>query len=178
MAIKSFSLFTLIIMINSAFSQNPKAHDVTLDNGMKFINQNKFELALEEFKKVIANDSMGYNGIAHNEIGYVYLKQKDFDKALTWFMRSKEINPNYPKSRQNIALAYLMKKDIENALSALNEFINELPGWPPAYYQRGNIYEFQGDMTKALRDYKTALFYNKKLNILPKEIVEILKQRD
>ena len=139
---------------------------------MEFINENKLDLALNTFEKAIEMDSTGLNGIAHNEIGYVYLKKLDSANALSWFNKSIEINPKNPKPRQNKALTYLTFNDLDNAIKTLDKFVNEIPNWPTAYFQRGNIYEHLGRDEEAFRDYKTALYYNQELNVLPKEIVE------
>ena len=143
---------------------------------MELIDQNKLEEALEKLQKVIKRDSTGIDGIAHNEIGYIYLKKKDSTNALLWFNKSIEINSRYPKPRVNKALTYIMAKDLDKALESLNEFIDELPGWPEAYYQRGNIFDYMGENKKAFKDYKTALYYNQKLNILPKFLVKKLEK--
>lgn len=161
-------------IINWTFSQDQEKIKSDLKEGMELINQNKLEEALEKFEKVIELDSTGIGGVAHNEIGYIYLKSKDSANALLWFNKSIGINPRYPKPRINKAITYITSNDLEKAIISLDEFINELPGWPEAYYQRGNIYDYKGENKKAFRDYKSALFYNQKLNILPKPLVKKL----
>ncbi len=174
---KTYLILTLFFgIINWSFSQVQEKIKSDLNRGMELINQNKLEEALKEFQKIIELDSTGANGIAHNEIGYIYLKMKDSTNALLWLNKSIGINPRYPKPRINKAMTYITSRDLDNAIKSLDEFINELPGRPEAYYQRGNIYDYKGENKKAFRDYKTALYYNQKLNVLPKPLVKKLEE--
>lgn len=101
---------------------------------------------------------------------------RDSTNALHWLDKSIKVNPLYVKPRINKVMAYLTLKDVDNAIKSLDIFIKELPGRPEAYYQRGNIYEYLGEYKKAYRDYKTALYYNQNINVLPKSLVDKIEK--
>ena len=46
-----------------------------------------------------------------------------------------------------------------------------------AYWQKGNILENEGKTKDALLEYRKALAFNRKLNFLPKELVDKMRQK-
>lgn len=51
----------------------------------------------------------------HNNLGYIYLKRGDSEKAALEFNRALELNPAFTKASLNLGYVYLLQGDVESA---------------------------------------------------------------
>ncbi|WP_299765355.1 tetratricopeptide repeat protein [uncultured Dokdonia sp.] len=148
----------------------------------RLITEGNYDKAVSKLEKALSIDTLGncgtqFNGKVHNELGYAQMRLGNLELSRELFDKSIDLNPRNPDPRTNRAASYILENDFENALLALDEFINELPGYPLAYWQRGNIKENSGDIEAALIDYKQAKYHNSKVNLLPQPIIEQIENK-
>lgn|SRR5487761_2310694 len=78
------------------------------------------------------------------------------DPALADYQAAVNLNPSAVPAHNGIAMIYLERHDNARAIEELTQSINLQPT-TDAYYQRGQIYESQGDHRKAVDDYDRAI---------------------
>ena len=84
-----------------------------IDTGMSYLNEKRFDKALESFNKIIGkepNNIMGWMGKGVSMVGL-----KKYDSAITHFKKSLEISPGNKDALQWLARAYYLYGDCKSA---------------------------------------------------------------
>ncbi len=129
---------------------------------------NYHEKALEIRKKL--GDELG-SAKDHNNIGLIFVKRREYDKALDRFNKSLKIRLRQKEqdkkqiaaSFSNMGLVYSKKGELSTALSyykdalELDKSIDNKAGIAADYNNIGNTYLAQGNYDKALDNYNKAL---------------------
>lgn len=76
----------------------------------------------------------------YNNLGDVYMKEQNYDKAIESFKKSFEIFPQYADAMHNLSIVYYINKDMENAKKYMQMAINTKPTLVPAWEKLGLIY--------------------------------------
>ena len=177
---KNLLLILGIILGQFSFSQNES--ELIYKEACLCITNGEYEKSIELLEKSIELDSLGncetgYNGKAHNELGYAYMRIGKLNKSRHFFDQSIELYPLNLDPRMNKVASFILEKDLEKAKTYLDELIEKVPWYPMAYWQKGNILENEGKTKDALLEYRKALAFNRKLNFLPKELVDKMRQK-
>ncbi|KJJ85564.1 Tetratricopeptide TPR_2 repeat protein [Candidatus Omnitrophus magneticus] len=124
----------------------------------------------------------------YNQIGGYYAKKGEFMKAIEYFKKSLEVNPNYTLAKNNLSRAYkdLEKQvalinpvditkakslneeavregkngNIKKALSLLEEAKKTCPSYDETYNNLGYVYYLLGDTSNAKENFSKALQAN------------------
>ncbi|MBZ0165634.1 MAG: tetratricopeptide repeat protein, partial [Candidatus Omnitrophica bacterium] len=117
--------------------------------------QNDLSLWEYTLKQGVEHD-MSYNnrGVALKEEGQFGAAIKDFKQALN-LQLAKGFDTS--ETHNNIGTVFSMTGQFEQALYAFEHAIRENPDYQTAYFNRANIYQFTGELTKAEEDYNHAL---------------------
>ena len=174
-------LFALIFISQFTFSQTEKP-DGLYKEAYQCITNGNYDKAIRLLTKAIELDSLGncgtgINGKAQNELGYANMRIQNFELSRDLFDKSIKLNPRNPDPRVNKVTSYLLEKDLEKAKIELDVFIKELPGYPLAYWQKGNILENEGKIKEALLEYRKARAFNRQLKILPEPIMKKIDEK-
>ena len=86
-----------------------------------FQKQNRHEIAVEEFLKVLKIDPNFYN--AYNALGVSYDHLKQYDSAIDAYSAALKINPELDYVYNNIGYSNLLKGDLEAATKAFEKAI-------------------------------------------------------
>jgi|GEM_PF-686111 len=126
----------------------------------KFAKLNYFRpennyLIEKEFEKDIENEPN--STIPYIGLSYVYITQKNYDKALSCLEKAIEIGPANAEHYYNIGVIYSIKKDYDKALEFYQK--SELPD---AFNNIGNIYAHKKEYDKAIDNFKIAIDKNPK----------------
>ena len=122
----------------------------------------KFKLieAIQSFQKALkAKDTKeARTAISqiYNLLGMRETEKNNYDGAIEFFKKSFNILQNN-QSLLEIANAYILKQDFDNALSTLEKSLSLYPENPKTYYHIGQIYYQKGNIEKALDLWKQAL---------------------
>lgn len=173
-------LIIIVLFCQMTFSQTKTPNNL-YKKAHQHITNGAYNKSINLLEKAIELDSLGncgtgVNGIAQNELGYAYLRIQKYELSRQFFDKSISLNPKNPDPRMSKVTSYILEKNLTKAKIELDIFIEELPGYPFAYWQRGNILELEGKMKEALIDYRKTIVYNN-LNILPKPIVEKINSK-
>jgi len=134
----------------------PDRAKAKFDEAMKDMGPGNYQKAIEGFTKAIAIWPQLTDGYVERAIAQHYLSQDD--RAMADLDQALQIDANS-------ASAHLVRgqifRDRHNAQGAMDEFTKSIQAQPglDAYYERGQIYESQGEHAKAIADYDQAIAY-------------------
>jgi len=132
----------------------PQRADKEYQLGMTLMRPGKYPDAVAHFSRALEispqlPDAYMQRGNAHRSLG-------DLDLALTDFQAAADLNGSLAEAHTGIAMIYVGRHDNTHALAELNKSIAIHPTLE-AYYQRGEIFEAQGDHQKAIDDFDLAI---------------------
>jgi len=131
------------------------------EQGITYYMDKKYDLAIEEFSKLILLDpnnpgSYGLRGFTYLDRGQANQNKSDYDLALADFNKSIELFPNAP-SYFGRGKFYLYKEENDAAIIEYNNALVLDPNYIEAYLNRGLLYGAIGDVNNAIKDFKTIL---------------------
>ncbi|MDQ1265643.1 MAG: Tetratricopeptide repeat protein, partial [Bacteroidota bacterium] len=85
------------------------------------------------------------------ELGLVYYKLKEYDKAVQVFNRTLSMNPQFAEAYSYLGAIFALRKQFENAEVCLNNAISIKPDLLDPHYNLINLYLFQKKFTEAGR---------------------------
>lgn len=98
-----------------------------------------------------------YSFLAFDILGVSAMRQDRTDEAITAFSRSIQINPAFPLSWFNRAIAYRMKGNFDKAMSDLNYALQLGQEVSSAYFLRALLYKEEGNFEMAINEYDRIL---------------------
>lgn len=98
-----------------------------------------------------------YSKRVYNNLGDVYSKEGDKQKAIQMFQKAIELDPNYNHAYHNLANTYLEVGDVQNAITNFEKSIQVDPNLYQSYYKLGLIYFNQKEYDKATQYFQETL---------------------
>jgi len=111
--------------------------------------------AEKSWKKVLELEPE--NGEAWNNLGVLYRRHGDDEKALAAFQEAEERAPDRPDIPYNIGNLYKSSGDFDKAVTYYNKAIEINPEYAPAFNNLGTLYETKKDRDKALEVFRRGL---------------------
>src|SRR5207302_2472097 len=102
--------------------------------------ENRLEEAGMNFRQVLQVDPKA--GPAYANLGVVYMRGKQWAKALQALDKAEELMPNAPGIRLNIGLAYYRQNEFLKAIPPFESVVREQPQAPQPRYLLGLCYFF------------------------------------
>ena len=81
------------------------------------------------------------------------LETGDYDKAIQYYTKEIEANPNLPAPYKGRAKAYMKKNEYTSAIKDIEQFLQKDNSVPETYYLMGQAYEYQNEKEKAKKWY-------------------------
>jgi len=91
---------------------------------------------------------------AHNNLGALYVKKGDLDKAVTEFRKTIDLDPSFIRPYKNLADALYKKGDMKKAASALRSAVKIYSEDYEIHYALASIYRQGGLIAKSEKEYK------------------------
>jgi tetratricopeptide (TPR) repeat protein len=149
---------------------------VSVEEGLKLMDEYKWDAAIEIFRKVLAGaKNEKHKVVALNLIGLCFYKQSDLDPALGNYKESLELAKKIKDKEGeaanlgNIGLVYYDKGELDKALEYHNKALKidkEIGNKEGEAANLGNIglvYYDKGELDKALDNYNQSLKINEEL---------------
>jgi tetratricopeptide (TPR) repeat protein len=95
-----------------------------------------------------------------NNLGGLYYKRGDYDKAIIFHKKALKINPYEHKTIFNIGYDYEAMGMPDEALMQYKKCIQYMPNYAKAYFNSGNIYAERKEYDKAIAAYQHAAQYD------------------
>jgi TolB-like protein/Tfp pilus assembly protein PilF len=141
-----------ILNLETAIGRQPNAVSPYLALAQTYAGQNLFEQAEATFRRAEEVES-GYWGV-HRAFGNFLYDLSRYDEAIQRHLKVTELAPDSGIGYDNLGNTYLALGDLEQAENAFNA--SPLPSrW--TYLNRGLVYYYRGEFTKAVEDQRQAI---------------------
>ena len=108
--------------------------------GQAALDENRLEKAERDFRQVLAADPQ--SGGAYANLGVVYMRRKQWAKALTSLHEAKNLLPKVPGIRLNIGLAYFRQSEYLKAIPSFESVVRDQSDAVQARHLLGLCYFF------------------------------------
>jgi tetratricopeptide (TPR) repeat protein len=108
--------------------------------GQDALKQGRLDEAERDFRRVLVLDPKA--GGAYANLGVVYMRRKQWPKALDELRKAEKLMPNEPGIRLNIGLAYYRQNDFLKAIPAFESVLRDQPQALQPEYLLGLCYFF------------------------------------
>ncbi|MBP8718918.1 MAG: glycosyltransferase, partial [Candidatus Atribacteria bacterium] len=166
----AFEIFKIVCEINPKIRINietqkkpdlnyiPEHIEKKLQEIEKIIDNNELNRAETELQNIIKN--YPNFGAAYNELGGIYYRKGEKEKALNYIRKASENDPSDIFILKNLANLYLELGHIDEALSIFEKVITLNPNDVETLVSIGRISELRGRIDDARVFYETALNYD------------------
>jgi len=147
-----------IAMYNAAekdgFTQRAQLYQ---DRGMALAKAGRFEEALKEFDRCLKEIKLPNQGAAVLlAAGRAANRAGQYDRAVTYYQRLAELQPEVTAAPIGISYALFKKGDVESAIRALNQSLAKRPS-AEVLHARSFLFWQLGNQSRALADINVAL---------------------
>jgi Flp pilus assembly protein TadD len=122
-------LAVLLAVAGRAPAQSSPEAELRFSTGVMHLREGRIDLALEEFKRAVKEDSK--NPYFQKGLGQAYAAKRDWAPAISAFRRALELNPLYVDTRNDLGYALVMSGDRDGGkkefLSAFSDPMNPAP---------------------------------------------------
>lgn len=108
--------------------------------------------------------------LAHYTLGYAYIKEKAYDKALEQFSLVVKANPAMSLAHNNMGNIYYLRREYDQAMVSWQRAIETDPQNPMPYFNMGLIQKHRGNYQEALA------YFERYLNKVPAADPRVLGQ--
>lgn len=133
--------------------------------GVSYLENGQVNKAFMEFQKAIELNP-GKKGTL-NYLGYLSMRLKKYDEAISYYKKAISIDPDYSKALNNLGITYAEMGNWDESVkyfdSALSNPMYETPEM--AFTNKGYVLYMKGDYDQAERAVKEALIINR---LIPK----------
>ena len=107
--------------VSTAPTRNTEAAKRANDVGFKHLANGELTEATEAFRRALSADAEF--GPAHNNLGKVYFKQKDYYRAAWKFEYASKLLPTHPEPRNNLGLVLEEAGELDRAVECYREAV-------------------------------------------------------
>jgi len=158
---KKLMILVMAIFISScatASIENTNKATAHFKLGVSYLNENNVQPAFIEFRKAYELNPEDKEVL--NAIGIIYLlKFEDYPKAIDFFQKAVNIDPDFAEAHNNLGFAYEKSKKFNEAIESYKKALANLIYRSPekAYYNLAKVYYRLGKYDDAINAYKEAL---------------------
>ncbi|MFQ5882492.1 MAG: tetratricopeptide repeat protein [Candidatus Methylomirabilales bacterium] len=127
------------------------------DLGLAYLNTANFRMAIPELTKAV--EMVPSDPVYHNALGIALMADRRLDEAIKAFEEAVRADARFSEAKNNLASVYMLKGNPEKARTILLEVLKD-PFYPTpeyAYFNLAKIFEQQGKLDQAIREYRRAL---------------------
>ena len=147
-------------MIDEVERENQKQREiypevVLLEEGMKYLNERKFDQALSIFQQ--ADHVNPYSPDVHFLLAKTYYLQGSLDSAEKEYRETVKLKPEYVKAHIDLATIYASRGNWKDAIDQYNQVLKLGTKDPAVYSALGKLYLYRNQVDEALKQFKKAL---------------------
>ncbi|MFQ5455959.1 MAG: tetratricopeptide repeat protein [Nitrospirota bacterium] len=130
----------------------PMSYKAYHEMGIAYQDENKFNLAIENYTKVLSINPDYY--LAYTNLGNIYYRMGRINLAMKNFQETLRINPESHKAHLSIGKIYHDYGRLDLAIKEFKEVLRINPNNYDARMNLGFIYQKQGRLDLTLKEYK------------------------
>jgi tetratricopeptide (TPR) repeat protein len=115
----------------------------------------EIEQAIAEYQRVIKLDPA--NGPAHNALGYIYLRQKNYAAAESYFKKYVDVAPGDPNPHDSLGDYYSARGRLDQAMAEFEKALEVNPRFSVSRFKLAQVCEKQRRHEEAIHHYETLL---------------------
>jgi tetratricopeptide (TPR) repeat protein len=133
-------------------------------------DQYDFDGAIEDYQKILflTKDDI-LRSSAYNNIGYDYLRKKEYIKSIPFFQKALEIRPSFGYANDNLGFAFIMGGDLESGKFYLNAAMKTEDNDAGYSYRNFALYHQKRKEYKQAEEYFQKAFNN---IVIPIDLLE------
>jgi len=136
---------------------NPKDMQACLQKAHVLLNLERFDEAVEHYMEFIENADTPLKGLIYGYIGECYEYLEKNEKAIYWYQKSLELEPESCDSLVGLGICMLEQERFEEGLIYLQKAIEIDPEFAETYVYLAEAYIGMDDIDSALSAYKKSL---------------------
>ncbi len=145
-----------VLEFNTALEINPDYSPARNNLGSAYIEQENWKAAISCFNKV--KDDLLYATPHYplSNLGFVYYKIGDYDKAISYYEEALDFKEDFPKALQGLGLVYTAKGNYPDAIIYFQKALDVAPNQARIYLDVGKAYQLNQEYNKSYQAYKKA----------------------
>lgn len=108
-----------------------------------------------------------------NNLGNIYYRKMNLEKAKKYFQKALEIRPDYEISLTNLASIYVIENDFSNAKLYLYRALNHCPDYAEGWYELGSLYQKMNNTNSAEFCFRKSIQLDPNLRFLQGDLREL-----
>jgi tetratricopeptide (TPR) repeat protein len=129
--------------------RNPASSLAYTKRGVRYIWLADRDNAFKDLSKAIQLDPE--NAEAHDDLGVVLAQRGEYVKAIEHFHTTVRLDPTYQKGYHNLAMAYFITNNDDNALISVNNSLKLAPEFRDSLLLKSKILEAMGRIDEAMQ---------------------------
>ncbi|MBD1139019.1 tetratricopeptide repeat protein [Pelagibacterales bacterium SAG-MED46] len=125
------------------------------DLAIQYHKNNNFNDAQNYYQKVLKIDPNYIN--AHNNLGIIFKRLGDHEKAIDCFEKAIKINPNFAAAYSNLGNIFVVLEENQKAISYFEKSIEINPNHRDGLYNLGNLFLNTTEYKKAIDCFEKAI---------------------
>lgn len=158
--------------LQRAVELQPNAMDALAALTRLEIQRGRRDAAVARVKAVVSRD--GNNPVAHNLLGELYLAVKDSANASEQLARAQQLAPKWWLPYRNLALVKLGANDVPGGIATYEAGVKATNLEPVLVSDLAAIYERQGRIDEAIRQYEALHKHNPQLQLAANNLAMLL----
>jgi len=112
----------------------------------------------------------------HNNLGYLFNQDKQYNKARRILGRAIEITPDYPEAIVNLAISYKNMGELPRAEEICRRALEIKPGYPEGHNTLGDILRLRAKLPEAEAEYCRAIELNPGLSAARNNLANLYRE--
>ena len=142
-------------LIEKQIAKSPANMSLLIKRGELGLLTDDYDVALKDGLYVLKSNSEIYT--AYDLISATYQKMGQWNKAIPYFKKMQELQPDNTLVSYNLAISYQNVGQFGQTLDLLNGIIEESPEEANFYLARANLFILKGEMSSAKADFDKAV---------------------
>jgi tetratricopeptide (TPR) repeat protein len=142
-------------LIEKQIRQNPEDKSLYIKRGELQLLMDDYDGALKDGLYVLKSNANIYS--EYDLISTTYQKMGEWNKAIPYFKKMQELQPDNTLVSYNLAISYQNIQQFGPALDLFNGIIDRYPDEANYYLSRANLFMLKGDIQAAKADFEKAV---------------------
>lgn len=167
-----------VTAFKKALSIKPDYIEAINNLGAAYLRQEKLDMAIENFKMVLGSLVYPTPHYPLSNIGWAYLRKKNFHLAETYFAKALDERPWFTAASHGLAQVYIQTGQLNKATDYLHQCLYRSPNTAIFHADIAKAYEGKGLIQQAIKSWQQVLMLVPERSTLAKQAEIRLSELD